>query len=490
MIHVYLDNVEYFIVQDLDKFDEVIERDESFGGIVPKFPKNIIFNESAFEYLYGKLIDEGYCRQVAIRMTNDCDGALSEIVSGHIILSDIKFDFDSCSADCPIVDDSAISFIFANKDLKVSLTETKSKDGTALSASNLANQFLLTMHNPATGVANGNFLVSADRYVYDIRDALQFLVSYITNQSVTFESDFLDNLPANRRLCICHGFDIRGSTVLTPAPEFSFNEVFSALRKLFNVGFVIIRQNGIVIFKLEKIDDLFNTTVAINLNKIPGISQKTDTAKIFASVDSGDTKAVVVDGAIHSVPLDTYLDFQKHNYIIDSVCNVSKIQNLKNDYFIIDSNIIEQLLIGVFDDNGIRVADESFDYDPFIIQYDNTGFIPPFSATKGNYVAGKFPYNEEMINKNVIFKYGYTDNPDTGKANNNIIFDREKDRIINISFEFPISDEDWQALKASPHYAISISNEKKSFTIWIRKFSRNINTSLCSCEGTTSLKYS
>lgn len=389
MFKFYLNNTLVSDPLNWDDFSETIERDDRIKGLLPKYEIKLQFNAGGFKYLFDQLISGGFCQLVELRVDSSCDGKnYTTELTGYIFLTECKFNLNKCIVDCEVEDNNYGARIHRNKTIKVYIDTDKTKNGEDLTVCDTTDvQFFV----PNTGTYSGTL-----RTVYSVKDAFRFLVEFMTDNLVGFESDFLDTVDING-LHLITGDGIRTPTASSLAPFISFEELFTEVNKKYPIGFTIIQgSDGRPTMKIEEEAYFFNNTSSIQIDDIEDLRQSFDNEVLYSSVRFGGTTATF-NAAIHHFGYIRFLAFKEEQYFLQGSCNIDKTLDLYGN-FICDSNIIEELFTTV-------TSNDSYDEDTFFIQTDAGAQAERYE----NPTTGGTPYyyNGTLTNDKVSARYNY-----------------------------------------------------------------------------------
>jgi hypothetical protein len=234
MFKFYLDNTLVSDPINWSDFSETIERDDNIKGLLPKYETKLNFNAGGYKYLFDTLQSEGYCKLVQLKVDYKCSDDYETILNGYIFISDCKFNLNKCIVECDVQDDNFGARIFNNKKIKAYLNSDKSKNGETIT---VATKNQINMFVPVTGAS-----VVGTRDVYKIKDAFRYLVDFMSDGLIGFESDFLDTDVIIKEVAIAIGKELRSPQ--RAAPYISFEELFVEVNKKVPIGFTIIRDSS------------------------------------------------------------------------------------------------------------------------------------------------------------------------------------------------------------------------------------------------------
>jgi hypothetical protein len=231
MFKFYLDNNQISNPVNWEDFTETLEYDDTIKGILPKYELKLNFVGGGYEYLYSKRVEAGFCQLVELNVEYSCaDGTYKPLLEGYINIARCKFNLNKCYVECDVLDNNYGALIYNNKSIKANLGSSKSKTGVTI-PSPLINALVIyditTNSYPSTGDA---------RDCVSVYEAFKFLVAFMTDGKVGFESDYLNDATGSYNKENANSFQI-STFILTGKkirlntyndyPEISFEELFT-----------------------------------------------------------------------------------------------------------------------------------------------------------------------------------------------------------------------------------------------------------------------
>ncbi len=379
-------------VPNMDGFKEIIERDYSIRGVVLKYPNSLIFWGDSYKYLLDEFTKNGFCGSVSVTINRLNSNGSDQSLKGIIFLSDVVWNWDNTTCEATIEDDNWSARIVNNLDLKVNVLAEKTKNGldmvTTISQRNVdtydPNEIALTWTYDCWGV--------------DVISAMDQIVKFISDNVISFESDFLLNtgLLSNQGILLTTGLSLRTTnedTILV-----SMGSLLMGLSKLYNLWFDLQEQtDGTYVFKLEPESFWFNTEADASFRRIKGINQRTFDSILYSSVEVGSDGRKSLGGAVVTLdyyPITTHLN--EELYVFGD-CNINDKLDLVNE-FVYDTNAIEDVVVNGNDDWDDRL---------FLFEYDvvNNRASKNKFADNGSSLTPPFYYNKSMLNGNVLRRY-------------------------------------------------------------------------------------
>lgn len=398
MFNFYLDDN---IVNDplnWAEFEETIERDEAINGLLPKYEIKLQFDGAGYSYLYNQYLQNGFCKLVKLRIDAKCDGNYSQIFEGYIFISDCKFNLNRCYVECSVEDNNFGARIYNNKSLKTFLNTGKSKNGFDITNATVQDIYVFSP-------SSGGYYTTLRKAVF-IYDAFRFLIDFMTDGNVGFESEYLDytdvvtGSTTIKYLTVVNGKNLRAPSSQQTA-YISFEDLFKEVSKKYPIGFTIVYRAGKPTIKIENLDYFYSQTPTLNFENIDNLNQSFDNELLYSKIIFGGNTATY-DSSIHSFGQVKYLGFKKEEYTIQGECNIDKALDLTGEY-ICDTNIIEELV-------DTNTGNESYDEDTFFIEVNYHGANQAIEHP--NYITNSLPmfYNANLTNNKVGERFNLSGN--------------------------------------------------------------------------------
>ena len=261
----------------------------------------------------------------------------------------------------PISDNNLSSYVFNNRNVKAYINAPKTKSGfVATPATNVVNFDFFTPSTGTYGILRSN--------VYTVFEAFTFLVDFMSDGEMTFSSPFFgvggdkEFLMCASALHLANGSDVH--------PYVSFYELFTNLDKIYNLSMYIDYSNAIPELVIDKTDNIYTETQNITFTDVRDVRISFDREKMYAFIDIGSEQWQSSNGGTFTMPDANFLGFQDERYYIVGQCNIDRGLNLIND-FIIDSNVIEDILVNKNDTYDETIVLIESDDGLQAKQYDN-----------------------------------------------------------------------------------------------------------------------
>lgn len=377
-------------VVDDTKLKTVLQRDSRLYGFLESQNADVIFIGAAYDYLKGLFFDNtnGFCTLVDVEIQENCNGQISTLYNGIIKTSDITFDHKECTAKTKIYDNSFFALIDNNRAVDVDIAgSNRTKNGEVITAIDLYD---VAMFDPQNGAA------LADCKCYRIMDVLQFILSWISDNEITLQSNLLDT----SSMMITTGAAIK-TLGDDPSIVLNFEDVINELNKKYRIGFKMgVDTSNNITFILESADDFFTTDNILNANDVINVITKADKKSLFAAVKVGSE--ITEDGPVYAFPENAnYYGFKVEQFQSTGQCNNDTVVDLVSKWGY-SSNAIEAQLTGSddFDDNIFVIESENIDTALFTANAIANS-LPNYSATERYYNIG---FNNIAVVRNL---YGF-----------------------------------------------------------------------------------
>jgi hypothetical protein len=375
-----------------------IAEDDSIGSRVVSFNNDLIFDGTAYQYLFNKVIDRTFCQLIRVQVQYRCQNSWERLVDGYIIITESVFELDKCQVKTKLYDESFSTKINNNKGIPFSLSCTVTKN---LEPITPPARRLLVLFNPANPVS----FVDSGRGVA-VYDAFAHLIGCMSDNLVDFASDFFTTFPSDTdTICITNGRSIRTNQDIEIVV--SFEDLYRDLRAKYNLGIGFFKQaNNRPVIRIEPIEYFYQLNQSASLIDQPEIEFRFDTQKIYAAVQFGNNP--VLESSDSSSTNDppqslTFIQtpfrgFRKERFGFTGECNTSNILNVEASEIIFDTNSIEDI---------VRFNSESNDTANIIIQVAYFGGVTPYFEAKqyDPYGIGQSVFNGGFTNDQVSARW-------------------------------------------------------------------------------------
>lgn len=260
----YLDGTEIEDPKGWDKSEKKIQRIEKYRGVFVEYINNLIFINDGYDYIKNLVDTNGFCGEVAvgIHILND-DNNYRVYFEGIIKLTDIFINESKCEIETSIEDANLTSILNNLGSVRVPFDKIKTISGLDISTSTI--EYICNAHK-ATNTTT-SIIHDQSRTMYKVFDSFQYVLSYISDNRITFASDLFSTevsalvppVYTSGILFTNPGVDLVGAGNVVIVYTNSFNEEFT----------LTIPKQGTVAATLNYIISQFNFN-----NDIASIQQK------------------------------------------------------------------------------------------------------------------------------------------------------------------------------------------------------------------------
>lgn len=416
MVKVFINGVEIMETPEgWENFTTTLKLDRELKALFEIVDVPLTFYEDGYRMIKAAYDVNGYCFSYPVTIYRENElSQYTSIFEGILFFKDIEFTegVDGYSAKCQLTDNSFFAKIYNNRNLKAKVYVPRSKSDLTIPA---ADYWRITFFKPSDGVYYSHLTGSGferNDTGFRVYDVLKFLVGFMSDGEVDFESDYFGAGGAGEGAMITCGIvprftsgDIGVGIGLTQElfeenfPDLSFADVFQELDKVYNLGIRAGYDGARPYLKIENNSYLFPDTVLQNLPDVEKLKRKTALEYLYAKVILGS--AGTTDETFLSFPETIrFVGFMDEEYIIVQDCNTDRELDLKNSW-ILSSNTIEDLLTNptttsTGNDSTIILIDTVLDYGNIwgdAIQSNWLSTTPPYY------------YNENFTNRKKAERY-------------------------------------------------------------------------------------
>jgi hypothetical protein len=395
-----------FLMDGLDRgqplnpedFGFSINEDDSIGSRVVSFNNDLLFDGSAYQYLFNKIVDRTFCQLINIQVQYRCQNSWERLVDGYIVITEAVFDLDKCRVKTKLYDESFSTKINNNKGIPFSLSSIITKN---LEPIVPPARRLIKLFNPASPI--GTFDAGRGVTVYD---AFAHLIGCMSDNLIDFVSDFFFAEPDQSDIvCITNGRSIRTNSDIEVVV--TFEQLYRELKAKYNLGIGFFKQgNNRPAIRIEPIEYFFQLNASASLIDQPSIDFKFETQKIYAAVQFGSNPVLEANesNSQNDPPQSLtfaqtpFRGFRVERFGFTGECNTSNILDLETKDIIFDTNVIEDI---------VRFNNESHDLANIILQVDYNGGVTPFFNTRryDPYGIGQDVFNGGFTNDEVSARW-------------------------------------------------------------------------------------
>jgi hypothetical protein len=370
---------------DLDGFEQRIVRDFERRMIYSEAPATATFTGGAWRILRDQFL-ANFCASMPLRIYDDCTGVAQLLLSGEIILADIKWNLSRCTAEAAIQVASVGARILDNMELVISPVAETSKDGIQIAP---CSSFALTVFDPQAPAS------TTTRAAYDWSGAMQHAVDFLTDGTVMVTNTWYSALPDEAHLALVQGVLWRTGTLPDDPVQWTLSDLWLEIAKRFNL-WMVVRQDANGIASITILDDAgtYGQVASTEISHIDGIVQSIDSDALFGSVKVGERREANRTGSSYSaLPYFRSVTHVDEQYGVSCLCNRGEALDLTCRW-VADHGILEHVM---WQDN----TDTEIDEDVCLLQYVQS----TATVTASAYLATAPLYNEAMLNYRVVNRY-------------------------------------------------------------------------------------
>ena len=374
-----LEGIEVSNPNGWDKFELRLKRDDDIAGLLISSTNKFTFKGDGYDIIKSRF-DNNYNDKINATIEVLEDNTYIEKYKGVIILTDVLFNLEKRTAQTTIEDASFQGAIQANKNVKSFLNAGMTKNGEQVTS--------LTIYNLDYFNAVGAPLSLANRRAYLLKDALDFMVRFMTDDTVKgIQSDYLDDTANFDGVLpyITTGEAIRLAN--SDAPNVSFSELMTFLQRTHDLTFDFVTVSGEIVMRIEDRAFFFQSDITDTFRDLTDLSLNVDAQKIASHLEVGNN--TTADAGNCSLTT-RFFSFQEEDYALKGKGNVDKLIDLKTD-FVTDSNVIQYIVT--------NLGDDEFDDNIVIVQASTTQ-AARFQST--SYCSNNYYYNASFTNDKII----------------------------------------------------------------------------------------
>lgn len=332
MFEFYIDGQLFNDPIDLNALNDRLFYNEELAIYLDQLDGDVELIGDSYNYLRGKF-DESVCNKVSVRIF---DVKMNINYYGTIFANDTSFNLSKRIATCKIVADKYIEYIDNNKNIKVQMGVNLSKD-----------QETITVDPAVTiSVPNPTSTVFVNRVGYRVFDVFNALVRFMSEEELTFVSDYFD--PSNPNNAgrtdvpafdvIMTGEELRVGGAGNPTPLISYEEFFQDMNRLHNLAARIEGDTLRIEPKsyFRKLQDGAEIEYIIN-----EVTQELNREQFYASVKFGSSK---VSESFNYLNKFSFNGFQKEQFFLQGQCNINNELVLETTKLLTDTNAIQDAL--------------------------------------------------------------------------------------------------------------------------------------------------
>ncbi len=358
---------------DLDQINEHLYYSAELNYYVVEIDGNLTFTGDEYTYI-REIFDTNICSDIDITIVNSETQEIN--FEGIIKVADVIFHPNERLAVCEVQNDNITAKVANNRYILCNLIAGRSK-----------NDINYSVTTTTFDVYNPTATSTVSREGIMVYDALKSIVSFMSDDELSFESDYLNyNNPTGLR---AYSVLISGSRLragVGGSISISFSDLFNDLNALFNLSLAF--QDGVI--RIEDKNYFKNQQSSVVFENVAELSQQLATETLYAKVDFGSAKVTKETDYLQDIRFNGH---QQEEYHLGGQCNTDTELNLQLNKLITDTNIIQRVLpSGTMGGQN----DDTYDEDVMILSldsnFDSRITLKPASTT--NYY-----FNEIYTNK-------------------------------------------------------------------------------------------
>lgn len=333
-----------------------VDRSDIVGGMTVMQENRFTWSEpdavaagtiSVYSYLKS-VFDNSLCSECEIVIYDEVAPTETYLNSvGIIKVTQLEFDEQRTSVSVKVQDNSFLSYILNNWELKVDFRAIQSKNKIDITP---IEPYHIDLFNGCTG--DYGSIIGAYYHGYSVVDILDFLIRVITDEKVSFQSTYLSSLEHPPMLfkgeALLNPYTLFPSS--NPVYELSLREVMKELNAIYNLSFFIDNTNpDAPVFRLEDTQSTYSFYGGYTFDEPLFVKTSVDETHLYGAVNVGST--ITVDGSNSSGCIYTmneaisYYGFKLESFYPLGQCNRNTSLNLENNW-IISNNVIQDIIVG------------------------------------------------------------------------------------------------------------------------------------------------
>lgn len=456
-------------VQFTEPYVPQIIKDYENRMIRTRLNTSVRFYKDAYRYIAAKLNDN-VCQKLDVEIQRAENGKdFIHEVFAKIDISGAVVQRQSDNAryiEVELLDNTFQSIVLTRWKKPAVLYSNKTLNCTLFNAPPIYD---IRLHNPEDGTYYGDL-----RKGYRIYDVFRYLAEFIFDADITFQSNFLNNLPL---------FLLKGANVRDPNQDLvistNLNKAFEEMYVLYNLWMGVTLEGVLVV---EPESYFIQNVKQIEFLCVTNFKSTTDLQRLYTSIEVGSS--ITVSPADEDVSYNSEqfrVTHRKEEYTINAGCGNDNKLTLINDW-IIDSNAIEKIIKAGSDfdqDEELILVEMEFWDEPTLEA--NSGRYRQFSGVFGD-LANDGPryYNEGLMNFNKLETY-FGELQPTQEFESGLIVCEDTEITISgshsgflslVPFAWPtpfdeiLYQKDWEMDVAGPNQGIPICKKTDFYRVY------------------------
>lgn len=332
-------------VDGLPELEERIFRSDELKGFLTEITGSIVVHGDAYRYLRLQFKNNLFARsKVQLDTQDETTGVWTRIFDGEIKSENVRFDLIKHEATAELTDNGFFGLIDTNRKVNADLSVNSSFTGAVINSApiTLFSTFDVTNHlstnNTYTGGPTGTITIPKVRGYYTA-DALRFLVDFMTDGRVGFQSDFFDYNNINNFFAFSGVFTGRQLHLVgNDSLVISWDDLFGDLHRIFNVWFTIEYVGGSPIMRVEPYEYFVRA----------GVQQVFEAVSLVETLDKGKLYNQIQVGCSREdrgfIPPQSYKFHWPETFTTLNTAKEDNILDLRLRKLIINSNSIKRVL--------------------------------------------------------------------------------------------------------------------------------------------------
>lgn len=374
------------------------------GASIMRPDGDIIFREDGYDYLKSVYDSSGNCGEVDIKVEYKewSGGTFATLFEGTFRLNEVEWDLENKGVSVTLIhDNSFMAYINSNADIPAQLDVGRSKNDETITAVTPIN---LDFFDPSLAVGSYTY---TNRPCYQVYDCLEFLVEFMSDGDLQFDSTYFGAGGDGEGIFIIKGSALRTGT--DAPPTISWTTILKELFVRFNVVPVIDESTSPPTIRVEDSETTFEQTVSHTFlgDDIRFLKRRSIPFSSGNDVYNGDkpiTMFTVLDigsntttdqGGSFSYPDIRWKAWGREEYHVIDCPGVKQTFELVGDW-IVGSNTIEDVLVtpNTAHDDSIFLVETDYPANTRALKFDviNPGAAP-------------FTYNDGLTNQSIADRF-------------------------------------------------------------------------------------
>jgi len=307
-------------------------------GYLEEWQGQLTFIGEDYTFLRNQLLS-GACSVIPITLDDGCRRSYN----ANLFLNEAEWRPDICQVSVNVIDAGYLTLIANNKDIKAYLNVGRSKNDVDISAYTTV-QTNCEFSEYQTGVDSPT---SADREGVRVYDAFKFLIAFMSDGLMDFESTYFatESDPATPSLN-------RNPTLFDPSeittgggsayPYISFDDLLTDINRLYNVEFSVdVQGNGRPLLRIETPEYFRQNSSSFVAENAAEVTQVAELESYYQKIIMGSAK--VQSDHDYYDPIQLF-SWDREDYHLGGTCNSEAILDLRLQTLISDTNSIQDAL--------------------------------------------------------------------------------------------------------------------------------------------------